>query len=101
MPKIKIFLRQMCHNALPVRGTLFKRGCRIEPQCPLCTNDIEIAEHMFGECPQTRKVWDLAQQHNWIPSQATINQSTPWLANFETFLTTYERKTLQRISFLL
>jgi len=43
---------------------------------------METAEHLFGECPQTKKVWDLAQQHNWIPSQATINQSTPWLSKF-------------------
>ena len=101
MPKIKIFLWQMCHNTLPVRGTLFRRGYRIEPHCPLCTNDIESTEHLFQECPQSKTVWDLAQQRNWIPSQATINQATPWLSNFETFLTSYERKTLQRISFLL
>jgi len=36
MPKIKIFLWQVCHNALLVRGILFRRGCHIEPQCPLC-----------------------------------------------------------------
>jgi len=31
MPKIKFFLWQMCLNALPVRGTLFRRLGRVEP----------------------------------------------------------------------
>ena len=67
MPKIKIFLWQMCHNALPIRGTLLRRGCRIDPQCPLCLTDIETANHLFDECLQTKEVWDLARHHNWIP----------------------------------
>jgi len=63
--------------------------------------DIESTEHLFQDCPQTKTVWDLAQQHNWIPSQSTLNLSSPWISQFKAFLATYERKTLQRISFLL
>jgi len=50
MPKIKIFLWQLCQNALPVRDILFRRGCRIDPQCSVCLNDIEITDHLFGTC---------------------------------------------------
>ena len=64
MPKIKIFLWQRCHNARPIRETLLRRGCHIEPQCPLCQNEIETSDHMFGDCSQTNKVWDLAKLHN-------------------------------------
>ena len=46
-------------------------------------------------------VWDLAKLHNWVPLQASTNQSNNWLSNFETFIVTYKRKILQRISFLL
>ena len=90
MPKIEIFLWKMCHNALPVRGILLRRGCRIDPQCPLCLNDIEMSDHLFGECPQTNIVWDLAKLHNWIPLQTSTNQSTEWLSTFETFISTYK-----------
>ena len=101
MPKIKIFLWQMCHNALPVRGNLFRRGCQLDPICPLCTNDIESSEHLFQDCPQTRQSWELAQQHRWIPYQTPTTASNSWLPKFETFLATYDKKTLQRIAFLL
>jgi len=69
MPKIKIFLWQMCHNALPVRGTLLRRGCRVDPLCPLCLRDIESSDHLFSKCSLTRRVWDLAKAHKWIPIQ--------------------------------
>ena len=67
MPKIKIFLWQMCQNTLSVRGTLFRRLGRIDPQCPLCMDEIETIEHLFGGCPATNIVWDLAIHHNWLP----------------------------------
>uniref|UniRef100_A0A7C8ZN81 Reverse transcriptase zinc-binding domain-containing protein n=1 Tax=Opuntia streptacantha TaxID=393608 RepID=A0A7C8ZN81_OPUST len=67
MPKIKIFLSQMCHNVLSVRGTLFRRGCQLDPQCPLCRTDIESTEHLFQDCPQIQTVWTLAHQHRWNP----------------------------------
>ena len=33
MPKIKVFLWQNLHSALPIRGTLFRRGMNIDPVC--------------------------------------------------------------------
>ena len=51
MPKIKIFLWQLLHNALPVRGVFVRRGFIIDPACPLCMNDIESNDHIFWECP--------------------------------------------------
>jgi len=56
MPKIKIFLWQMLHNALPLRGVLLNRGMVIDPACPLCTQDIEMNDHLFWECPSIKEV---------------------------------------------
>jgi len=56
MPKIKIFIWQMCLNALPVRGLLFRRGGYVDPQCPLCFDDIESIQHLFKECAHTQPV---------------------------------------------
>jgi len=75
MPKIKIFLWQMCHNALSVRGMSLRWGCHIDPQCPLCLEDIESTDHLFGGCTNTYAVWELAIHHQWIPPQVRINHT--------------------------
>ena len=71
MPKIKIFLWQICHNAVPVRGTLLKRELNIDAGCPLCLDDIESIDHLFSECQIGKKVWDLADKHQWFPLQSS------------------------------
>jgi len=63
MPKIKIFLWQLLHNAVPVHGVLVRRGLNIDPAFSLCMNDIESNDHLFWECPCIKEVWNLAQHH--------------------------------------
>ena len=67
MPKIKIFLWQLCHNALPSRGSLLRRGIHLDPVCMACSRDIESTDHIFLHCPLAQKVWDLAVAHQWLP----------------------------------
>ena len=68
MPKIKIFLWQLCHKALPSRGTLLRRGIQLDPVCPACTADLEDTDHLFIHCPMAQKVWELAVTHQWLPA---------------------------------
>jgi len=68
MPKIRIFLWQLCHNALPARGTLLRRGIQVDPICPSCLVDIEDTDHIFLRCPMAHNVWDMAVTHHWLPS---------------------------------
>ena len=68
MPKIKIFLWQESHNALPSRGTLLRRGLQLNPLCPACLTDLEDSDHIFMHCPTAHKVWDMAVAHEWLPS---------------------------------
>ena len=91
----------MCHNVLFVRGTLLRLGCRVEPQCSLCLDDIEITDHLFGECPRTDLVWDLAIQHKWIPQQAQPNRTLDWIRLFGKLKISCNGNILQRIFFLL
>ena len=77
MPKIRVFLWQLCHNALPSRGTLLRRGLQLDPLCPMCSMDIEDSDHIFMHCPMAQKVWDMAVQHQWIPSQPFVHYGTP------------------------
>ena len=101
MPKIKIFLCQMCHNALPVRGTLVRRGCQLDPHYPLCLNEIETFDHLFSTCSHTNLVWEVARLHNWIRTQTILNQSVDWLSNLHVLNMNCQKKTLHRISFSL
>lgn len=63
MPKIKIFLWQICHDTVLVRGTLLKRGLPIDAGCPICLGDIESSDHLFSECLIGKRVWELADKH--------------------------------------
>ena len=101
MPKIKIFFWKMCHNSLPVRWTLLRRGCCIKPQCPLCLDDIETTDRLFGGCPRTCLVWELAIQHKWIPQQAQPNHTQDWIQFCGTLKIGCNGTILQRISLLL
>ena len=101
MPKIKIFLWQMCHNALPVRSTLVRRGCRLDPQCPLCRTDIEAIGHLLCTCPMTMTVWTAARQHQWLPCQPPTTQTWEWLEEFLHFPIVYNKQMLQHMTFLL
>jgi len=68
MPKIKIFMWQLCHNALPLRVTLLRRGMQIDPVCANCALDLEDLDHLFLTCPIARQVWELGVSHRWLPS---------------------------------
>jgi len=65
MPKIKIFLWQLCHDALPSMAKLLRKGIQIDQ---VCLTEIKNINHLFVGCPMVKKTWDLAVSHNWLPS---------------------------------
>ena len=101
MPKIKIFLWKMCHNALTVRGTLLRRGCHIDPQCPLCLEDTKSTDHVFGGQTNTYVVWGLTIHHQWIPPQVRINHTQDWFQSLKALKNICNSKLLKLISSLL
>ena len=68
MPKIRIFLWQLCHNALPTRAALLHKGIYIDPMCPACSLDVEDIDHLFVGCHMVKKTWDLAVSTKWLSS---------------------------------
>jgi len=66
LPKIQIFLWQIFHHALPVRGLLLRRGITIHPTCPLCSEEVESINHLFCDCIASKVVFTTAIQHKWI-----------------------------------
>ena len=87
MPKLKVFIWQLCHASLPTRGTLFKRVLQIDPICPLCNTNIEDMKHLFLRCHAAQEVWRLANDHNWVsinmPSDS-FGSVQNWLSNLRT-----------------
>jgi len=101
MPKILVFIWQLCRNALPVHLLLQSRGVALDPLCPLCGQSNESMQHLFLACPNTLRVWDAAEDHNWIP-QGFLRGTHAEIAGL---LLTWQQHPLQlirqRISFLL
>ena len=64
MPKLKVFLWQICHDALATRTNLLKRGLNLDPICPLCHPELESISHLFTII--NKGTWNLAYQHKWI-----------------------------------
>ena len=101
MPKILIFIWQLCHNALHVRLPLHSRGVDLDPLCPLCGQQNESIQHLFLSCPSTLRVWDAAEAHNWIPRGFLRGTNTEIAGLLLTWQQQPSKLTKQRISFLL
>lgn len=54
---IKMFLWRACHNLLPTKANLFKRGVCDDKLCPICLKEEETVAHITWECPAANDVW--------------------------------------------
>ena len=57
----KMFLWRACHNLLPTKVNLRKRGVCENSFCPICLAENETVEHIIWECPAANDVWGGAQ----------------------------------------
>jgi ribonuclease HI len=53
----KMFLWRACHNLLPTKMNLVKRGVIKEGSCPIYLRADETVEHALWECPSASDVW--------------------------------------------
>jgi len=101
MPKIKFFLWQLCHKAVPIRGMLLKRRLNIDAGCPICMGDIESIDHLLCECPIGKKVWELADKHHWFPIQFSPGGWQPLTEVLQRVRSYRKPQLLQKLSFLI
>ena len=66
-PKLKLFMWQICHNSLGVRGILAHRNIVPFSTCAICTDHTESLDHLFGGCPSLRPLWQLPALKDWLP----------------------------------
>ncbi|XP_056698192.1 uncharacterized protein [Spinacia oleracea] len=57
LPKFKIFIWKLLHNALPVAALLQARGLPLDPHCCFCHSAPETVEHLFCHYPLVRAWW--------------------------------------------
>ena len=60
---IRLSRCRLCHDVLPSRETLLRRGLQLDPICPTYLTDSEDTNHVFFYCPVTMKIWDLIVAH--------------------------------------
>jgi hypothetical protein len=56
-PVVKTFIWRACHNLLPTRVNLRRRGVCEEALCPICLHEEETIEHAIWECASANDVW--------------------------------------------
>ena len=57
LPKVKSFLWRCLHNALPLKGILFRRGIGNDDLCPWCEECTESLVHVLIDCNVIQEVW--------------------------------------------
>ncbi|XP_021759557.1 uncharacterized protein LOC110724448 [Chenopodium quinoa] len=57
LPKWKLFIWKIFHNALPVADTLRSKGRPVDPVCSFCFHASETTEHLFLRCSFIRRLW--------------------------------------------
>ncbi|KAL3833965.1 hypothetical protein ACJIZ3_008701 [Penstemon smallii] len=73
-PKVKIFLWRFCHNALPTRMALSRRGVSImDTLCPVCNTEDENLIHTFLHCSYARQFWAISDFPLYIYNSNATN----------------------------
>ncbi len=53
----RMFLWRACHNLLPTKDNLVKKGIVKEASYPICTLEDESTNHIIWSCPSVMNVW--------------------------------------------
>jgi hypothetical protein len=54
---VKMYMWKACHNLLPTKANLFRRGVCENNQCPICLRAEETVVHVAWACPVASDVW--------------------------------------------
>lgn len=81
VPKLRIFMWSLCHNALSTKENLYHRRIIPDPICKLCQDQLpETTEHIFLLCPWTQDIWSHPRVKITIPTHGA-NRIDSWLAD--------------------
>lgn len=73
--KVKDAIQRMCHNILPAKDNLNKRGIGMWPNCVQCGSEVETVFHVLFLCQKARPVWkEWKRGVQWAVSMASTCQ---------------------------
>ncbi|XP_039161023.1 uncharacterized protein LOC120289747 [Eucalyptus grandis] len=72
LPKVKHFLWNACHNAIPTMENLYRRKIVPDPLCPICKKEAETVEHTLLLCSWMTRIWKAAPAHQSVKNK--VNQ---------------------------
>jgi ribonuclease HI len=58
----KVFMWRACHNILPTKGNLKRRGIGTDDLCQICCQEKETVFHVLWECPAAQDVWGASER---------------------------------------
>jgi hypothetical protein len=85
--RCKFFIWTLILDRVLTADKLLQRGWENEYFCPLCRRNLEIASHLFTECPFSIKIWDHMALHfgldalkteRWVGKDLSIQE---WYRN--------------------
>uniref|UniRef100_A0A803P3X8 Reverse transcriptase domain-containing protein n=1 Tax=Cannabis sativa TaxID=3483 RepID=A0A803P3X8_CANSA len=67
-PKMKNFVWRVCHNWIPSKSELVRRGIKMERTCSGCWNYDETISHALWQCPKMKQFWKAAGFWHLFPT---------------------------------
>ncbi|KAK6153378.1 hypothetical protein DH2020_013017 [Rehmannia glutinosa] len=77
--KNKVFLWRVCHNIIPTKLALAKRGVGLNPMCQRCGLDFETMEHAFRDCSWVEFFWAASPLRIRLPTIERRGSLTDWI----------------------
>ncbi|XP_074282921.1 uncharacterized protein LOC141607469 [Silene latifolia] len=58
LPRVKTFVWQLCHDALPTKHNIGRRLGSSDTECPFCSNTMETCLHTLRDCGWVYGIWE-------------------------------------------
>ncbi|KAM1857414.1 hypothetical protein ACFX14_007525 [Malus domestica] len=82
-PKVKNFTWTACHDILPTKVNLHKKGVGVEVACGVCQGEEETVAHVLLTCPFARAVWFSSPFGLWLSGSIRILLKVAQLQGFQ------------------
>ncbi|KAF4396402.1 hypothetical protein G4B88_019202 [Cannabis sativa] len=86
---MKNFVWRVCHNWVPSKSELFKRGIKMDRTCSGCWSHVETISHALWHCPWLRSFWKDAGFWHLFPKSLGLMSDlmefliwTPWAIDY-------------------
>ncbi|XP_026431823.1 uncharacterized protein LOC113329069 [Papaver somniferum] len=80
--RVKVFLWKCIQNVIATNVNLYGKVDNINPNCTMCGENLETAEHLFFHCSYAREIWEMAPN----PISLQLDPATPLLDTYKDWI---------------